>query len=79
MGSLRLEPPRPARRARAARRRPALTAARCPAPGAAEVRWPAERFQDVIAEYHILLPMGALDEYQGGPSSLHDPGEDGGK
>lgn len=48
----------------AARRRPALTAARCPAPGGAEAArgWP-RAFRMLIKEYHILLPM-SLDEYQ---------------
>lgn len=48
----------------AARRRPALTAARCPAPGAAEAaRGRPSAFRMLIKEYHILLPM-SLDEYQ---------------
>uniref|UniRef100_A0A8D1P8Q3 DDHD domain-containing protein n=2 Tax=Sus scrofa TaxID=9823 RepID=A0A8D1P8Q3_PIG len=47
-----------------ARRRPALTAARCPAPGGAEAaRGRLSAFRMLIKEYHILLPM-SLDEYQ---------------
>ena len=48
----------------AARRRPALTAARCPAPAGAEAahRRPSA-FRMLIKEYHIVLPM-SLDEYQ---------------
>lgn len=48
----------------AARRRPALTAAPCPAPGGAEAaRGRPSTFRMLIKEYHILLPM-SLDEYQ---------------
>lgn len=47
-----------------ARRRPALTAAPCPAPGGAEAaRILLSAFRMLIKEYHILLPM-SLDEYQ---------------
>lgn len=48
----------------AARRRPALTAVPCPAPGGAEAeRGRPDAFRMLIKEYHILLPM-SLDEYQ---------------
>lgn len=48
----------------AARRRPALTAARCAALGGAEAaRGRPRAVRMLIKEYHILLPM-SLDEYQ---------------
>lgn len=48
----------------AARRRPALTAVRCSAPGGAEAECGRPNaFRMLIKEYHILLPM-SLDEYQ---------------